>query len=224
MTRATLLLLAATLAGCAAAPPAMAPRAIDAADWLARARPVALESVADADLDDQRISQAYALATELDAAVGWVRACDTYWNPETQRLVTEDASAGYTRGLFMLHDIGPAEAIVAVTCDFGAYQGSYALVHVAGPRAALLVGMQVSETGAPFGPPVPVYATPAFDAGAHSFTTLGVSRGLGDCGVRASYDVSGFGTATLVEARGRACDDRPGDAPPPEDWPVVYPR
>ena len=228
MTRAVLTALLA-LGSCtprAGAPPAdpastpAASRAFDAAAWLVRARPAAFE-MGETGYDDPRADPAKALAAELDAAAGWARACDSRWDRQTQRFV-DDPSASFSRGLFTLTDVGPAEAVVAVTCNVAAYQGSYALVHVVGGRAVLLAGQRVDPDGVPFGPPVPVHPTPTLTPGSRRFTTVGLSRGLGDCGIRSAYEITAPGTATLVEARGRDCDG--DDAPPPEAWPIVFPR
>ena len=213
------------LGASACAPRQAATGAFDAEAWLARARPAAVESVMDIALDDPRLEAARALVTDLDAAVGWTTACGTFWDSEAERLVVEPEPVDgghFLRGTYSIADVGDG-AVVAVTCDFGAYQGSFALVHIVGHHAALLETQIVDPDGMPFGPPMAVNATPSFD-GSATFTTFALGRGLGDCGTLSTYRITGLGSTDLVVARARECDDRPADAPPPEDWPVVFPR
>ncbi len=235
MTRAALPLLAAVLAGCSAAPHPTAPPSVsgfDAAAWLARARiaddlTTADDTTSSADLYDARLTSEKLLAAELDPATGWMRACDTYWDPETEREVTELTEPGgghFLRGTYDVVTIAPGEAVVAVTCDFGAYQGSYVLVHIEGARATLLKSTDVDLDGQPFGPPSAVFATPNVEDGSRLFDTFAMGRGLADCGLVSLYRLGAGSEATLVEARGRACDDRPDDATTSADWPVVFPR
>lgn len=245
MTRALPLLLA--LAGCAAARPeytlprrdAMGttgvaparayPAGFDAAGWTERARAADLRMAADGASDAATMARLDAekrLTAELDAAVGWTRACDTYWDATAGREVTDATLPGgghFMRGTFSLAPVGPGETVAAIVCDFGAYQGSYALVRLAGPRAELLRAAYVGFDGSVGGPPSSVFATPAFEAGARTFETLALSRGIGDCGLLSQYRLEAQGV-TLVQARARDCDDRPEAAPPPEAWPVVFPR
>ena len=217
MTR--FLALALLAAGCAATPSPAPPDAFDADGWLARARTAQAGPFA----DDPEQTAAKALSAELDAAVGWAEACDTWWNPDSGQLETDPApSPGFTRGTFEVHDVAGG-AVVAVTCDFGAYQGSYALVHVADGRAALLPGQGVDSDGRLFGPPTAIYSTPAFDGSAR-FETFAKARGLGDCGILATYEITGPGQTALVQARARDCEGDPEAAGTPDTWPVVYGR
>lgn len=235
MTRAALLLLA--LSGCAAPPalpsPSVQSGGFDAAAWLADAQPYAdarYDSTATVEPDaasDARAKAAKRHSADLDAAVGWGRACDTYWDAETQREVYEPTEPGGghgLRGTYTVETVGAAERVVVVTCDFGAYQGSYAMVHIDGRRAALLRSESVGMAGEPYGPPAAVYSDAFFQSGTRTFETFAKARGLGDCGILSRYRVAGFGEAALVEVRARDCDDAPESAPPTDRWPVVFPR
>ncbi len=236
MTRALPLLL--VLAGCAAARPdeaAVPPRPaaaarFDAASWLEQARAVDVRMAEDDAATDAMMARLAAekrLTAALDAATGWARACDTYWDATAWQEVTDATEPGgghFLRGTYSLYDLAPGEAVAAIVCDFGAYQGSYALVHLDGARANLLRAAYVDFDGAVSGPPSAVFATPAFDAGARTFETLALSRGLGDCGLLQRYSVGPGREARLVQARARDCDDRATEAPPPQEWPITFPR
>ncbi len=239
MTRALpLLLVLAGAAGCAASRPdenyglprRPAAARFDAPGWLegARAADVRMaEDDATTDATMTRLAAEKRLTDALDAAVGWARACDTYWDAAENREVTEAMEPGgghFLRGTFSLYDVGPGEAVAAIVCDFGAYQGSYTLVHLDGARADLLRAAYIDLDGSVSGPPSAVFATPAFDAGARTFETLALSRGLGDCGLLQRYTVGAGGEARLLQARARDCDDRATEAPPPQEWPIVFPR
>lgn len=232
MTRLVLVLL---LGASACTAPAEAPRdapasagtpaSFDAAAWLARARPSAVASVVEPAVDASRLEAARARAAELDAAVGWTTACRTFWDPEAQRQYVKPALADggpFLRGTYAIADVGGG-SVVAVTCGDGTFQGSFALVHIVGHRAALLETQIVDSDGEPFGPQMAVNATPSFE-GSATFTTFALGRGLGDCGTLSTYRITGFGSTDLVEARMRNCDDRRQDAPPPQEWPVIHPR
>ena len=235
MTRAALLLTAA-FAGCSAAPhpsASLRPSGFDAAAWLVRARAADAPPLAEDDTTalegayEARLALEKRLTDELDPATGWMRACDTYWDPETGREVTELTEPGGGHGLRGTYDvatIAPGEAVAIITCDFGAYQGSYVLVHIEGARATLLRSVDVDLDGQPVGPPSAVFSTPSVEDGSRLFTTFAAARGPADCGLLARYRLGAGSEATLVEARGRDCDDRPESAPPAEDWPVVFPR
>ena len=95
---------------------------------------------------------------------------------------------------------------------------------MAGVQATLLRAAYVDFDGSVSGPPSAVFSTPAFDAGARTFETLALDRGLGDCGMLSRYEIGSGGSVRLVQARARDCDDDAESAPPPQDWPVVFPR
>ncbi len=237
MMRALPLLL--VLSACAASQPdedygllqrPIAAARFDAPGWLERARAADVRMAEDDAVTDATMTRLAAekqLTATLDAAVGWARACDTYWDAAENREVTQAMEPGgghFLRGTYSLYDIGPGEAVAAIVCDFGAYQGSYALVHLDGARADLLRAAYIDLDGSVSGPPSAVFATPAFDTGARTFETLALSRGLGDCGLLQRYTVGSGGEARLLQARSRDCDDRATEAPPPQEWPVVFPR
>ena len=230
MTRLALALL---LGVSACAPRPEAPRAVasdsaafDAAAWLARARPTA--SVYPGGAFDERALEDSARAAELDAAVGWERACDLSWNVDAQAFTHNPDVASRrdaSRGLYSVTDITPGEAVVTVLCDTGAYlsAGAYVLVHVAGRRAALLVA-QGDEAVRDQPLPPGGYPTPTLSDGSARFTTLATGRGLADCGLFSTYQIERLGVATLVEARALSCDDADTYLRAPAEWPVVYPR
>jgi hypothetical protein len=238
VTKVTALLLVG-LAGCAAPPPAPdpVPYVFDAAAWLVRARSFAdnvdggrldvyeTEETRAADVESRAVA-AKALSAELDAAVGWSRVCDTYWDPAAGREVTEPTEPGgghEFRGTYGIDNAGPDADLVLVACEMGAH-GTYVLVHVVGGRAALLVAPHMDEAGAPYGPPSARYSNPSVTRGEPRFTTFARARGHYDCGVYSRYRITGLGTADLGEVRSRACDDNPNAALQPWEWPVVYPR
>lgn len=223
MRRAALLVLG--LAGCAA-PHTAGPAGFDAAEWLRRARPSAVEYVDGTAPDEPLRAATRARAAELDAAVGWDRACDTHWDPEAATEVYDPLGPDPltdSRGVYSVHAVEPGESVVAVTCSRAAYQSASVLVHVVGRQAALLRGARVDVRGDPHGPPSAVYTSPGVEGGGRLFETFNKSRGFGDCGVLSRYRIGRLGTADLVEVRARACDVGPEDLPP-DAWPVVYPR
>ncbi|HYE96284.1 MAG TPA: hypothetical protein VD962_08750 [Rubricoccaceae bacterium] len=202
----------------------------DARAWVR----AALEATGGADMehtnyDDPRVARIKALADTLDRAVGWKRACDSYWDPESNREIYEpepDGGGHWARGMMELHPFGDDEHVVAVTCNFGAYQGYYALAHLDGDEATLLLAQDYDEHAQPYGPPGGTFSTlRVVDPDTREFTTFGLARGLGDCGEFGRYRVGEDGTVEVVEIRMRGCDPTvPDELPPPEEWPVVYPR
>ena len=139
------------------------------------------------------------------------------------REVWEPAATPHAlRGTYDVHAVGPDEAVAVVTCDFGAFQGAYALVHVQAGRASLLRAAYVGPGGGVSGPPSPIFATPRFTPGDRTFETLALARRAGDCGLLSRYRLGDGPAATLVEARSRDCDADGGGSP--DTWPVVYPR
>ena len=229
------MLLLSPLAGCnpadapGAAPPE-APGAVasgfDPQAWLAQARGLVFDPEA-SDYDSAETLRAKALAAELDDAVGWKRACDTYVDPETGAAVyepLEDDGAGWTRGTLDVGSISSTEAVVAVTCDFGAYQGTYALVHIRGDRATLLRAPALGEDGKPMEASQTAFSTVEWDGlEDRRLATLGLARGLGDCGTFVSYDLASGDSLAVREVRQRDCgDDIPDPLPEPEAWPLVY--
>lgn len=204
-------------------------RTPSAADWLARARQADAPPLGDGTPPDAAYAAQLVaekrITDEIDAAVGWARACDTYWDAAAGREVWDATATPHAlRGTYDVHAVGPDEAVAAVTCDFGAFQGAYVLVHVQAGRADLLRAAYVGPDGAVSGPPSPIFATPRFTPGARTFDTLALARALGDCGLLSRYRLGTGAAATLVEARSRDCDERATTAPPPETWPVAFPR
>jgi hypothetical protein len=204
--------------------------AFDARAWLAEATPLLTDATYAFDYDDPRTARIKALAGHLDEAVDWQRGCDTYWDPVEGVLVhdpvPEDDGHG-SRGVMALLWTGDDEAVVAVTCYFGAYQGSYALVHLRGERAALVHTRDFLLENGGFAPePTAVFGTPSFDGHPPGvFETHALSRGLGDCGLHARYRLTDLGEATPLLIRARDCDapcDDPEGCLDPLTWPVVF--
>lgn len=202
------------------------PADFDAAAWLAEARPLSGVTWSDSlGNEDPRYPDALALTARLP--LGWERACDTYEDYDTGEMVYEPTEPGGghgLRGTLEVADLPGGEAVVGVVCNFGAYQGSYALVHVAGSRAALLRAPALDENSQPTDRPWPVFSTPRFEPGSATFSTLGLARGLGDCGTFARHRIAGLGRVETVEVQAQECrvDADPHSAPQAGDWPVVY--
>lgn len=189
----------------------------DAQAWLAEARALPTDDV------EGRTAHTAALADAVD----WKRACDSYVDPTTGEVVyepTPDDAAGFGRGDLDVTDVGPEEAVVAITCYFGAYQGAYALVHVDGPDVSLLSAPALDADGWPLDVAQSHFSTPALSGFAEGeVVTFAKGRGLGDCGTLIRYAAGGDDTLAVREVRQRACGDAvPDPLPPPDEWPVVY--
>ncbi|MEM1057446.1 MAG: DUF1176 domain-containing protein [Bacteroidota bacterium] len=203
------------------------PSGFDAQAWLAEAREVAV-GIYDIDLeDDTATDRMKELAGELNEVADWRRICDTYLDYETGEPVYDPIAPGegsWARGTLETGDISETEAVVAVTCDFGAYQGGYAFVHIAADRVALLTTPGLDENGQPTGREQGIYGTPDFsEVGTGFISTFAKARGLGDCGIYVRYAMGEGSTLSAVEVRQRDCGmDIPDDLPPPSEWPLVY--
>ena len=198
----------------------------DAQAWLAEAREVGV-GVYGADLDDPGTVRMKELAGELDAVAGWRRACDTYRDYETGEEVYDPVAPGegsWARGTFEVAEISDGQSLVAVTCDFGAYQGGYAFVRITGNDVELLTAPLLDEGGQPSGPTYGIFGTPDLtEASAGILRTFAKARGLGDCGVYVEYAMGEGDSLSVQEVRQRECgDDIPDPFPAPSDWPVVY--
>lgn len=198
----------------------------DAQAWLAEARAFGFDPESSG-YDDDGTDRMKALSAELNEAADWRRACDTYLDYETGEEIYEPTPPGeghWVRGTFEIGDVSETEAVVAITCDFGAYQGSYAFVHIAGDRVALLTAPSVDEEGQPSGPADGTFSTPDFSRlGTGFLSTFAKARGLADCGLYVTYAMGEGSTLSVHEVRERDCgDDIPDDLPSPEEWPVVY--
>lgn len=199
----------------------------DAQAWLEAAAGIAFDPET-IDPESDETQAARALANELNDAVEWKRACDTYLDYETGEPIYEpltDDMASWVRGTLDVGRISDTEAVVAVTCDFGAYQGSYALVHIRGTDATLLKAKALGEAGRPLPRTIGTFSTPDWDdLGSGTLSTFGRARGLGDCGTLATYALPASGDLLEIrEVRQRECaDDIPEPLPPPSEWPIVY--
>lgn len=236
--RRLLLAIALLASGCAAdSPPEQKPTpgdaptepaasggsSFDAQAWLAAAREIGPYPEA----GTPEATREAELATQLESAFGWKRACDTYVDPTTGETVydpvDEDALSG-VRGTLDVAPVSPTEAIVAVTCYFGAYQGSYALLHINGDQAHLLRAPALDETSRPIDAEQTTFGEPDWEGLARgTFVTFMKGRGLGDCGERITFAFGDSEMLAIREVRARECsDDIPDPLPPPSEWPVVY--
>lgn len=155
----------------------------------------------------------------LDASLGLHRACDTYYDGET--LVEEAwlAPGDPRRGFVRVDRLGADEAVVVAQCAYGAYQGSYVMVHVEGDDAVLAeapVDPGASDLRAA------VLSHPEINADARTVTTFAKGRGLGDCGTYSVYRLGAGAALDAVEVRARECSDDIPDDIDPSTWPVVY--
>ncbi|MEL6615977.1 MAG: hypothetical protein AAFQ43_09575, partial [Bacteroidota bacterium] len=151
----------------------------DGRAWLDAANEVAFDLESE-DPDDAQIEAVRALSAELGEVVDWKRGCDTYLDYETGEPVYDpipDDVASWVRGLLSIGMISDSEAVVAVTCDYGAYQGSYALVHVRENGATLLRARALGEKGLPVPRLVATFSTPDWDdLGSGIVRTFGLAR------------------------------------------------
>ncbi|MEM6327639.1 MAG: DUF1176 domain-containing protein [Bacteroidota bacterium] len=210
----------------ARAPAADSPDGFDAQAWLAEARGLGFDPETSS-YDDNETDRMKALASDLNAAADWRRACDTYLDYETGEMVYDPLppeSDHWVRGTFEIGDLSETEAVVAVTCHYGAYQGSYAFVHIDGDRVAVLSTPELDDGGQPLEARQTAFSTPGFSRlGEGLLTTFGKSRGLGDCGDYRTYALGDADGLTLREVRRRECgDDIPDPLPPPSEWPVIF--
>jgi len=201
----------------AAGPEADAPNGFDVQAWLAQAR-----TMETAELDARR-----AHGNALAEGVDWKRACDTYVDPATGQETYDpiaDEDGGIARGDFEVAEVGPGEAVVAVVCYFGAYQGSHALVWIDGPDARILSAPALDADGQPLAARERQFSTPDLSRFADGVVeTFGKGRGMGDCGTLVRYAHDGRGALAVREVRQRECGDTiPDEIPPPGEWPVVF--
>ncbi|MEL6615978.1 MAG: DUF1176 domain-containing protein [Bacteroidota bacterium] len=186
--------------------------------WLVEAR--ALSASDDNGPDDRR----EALLAEIDADLGWQRACDTYYDYEAEEMVYDPTDGGAGRGWLDVTDVSDTEGVLSISCLFGAYQGTYALIYIEGDRARLLRTPAISAGGQPLAETHGWFAETWLDEiGTGTFTTYAKYRGLGDCGEHVEYTIGETDVVTIQEVRLRDCGpDIPDPLPPPSEWPVVY--
>ena len=231
--------VALALAACAApaapasgAPPAEPPAVADGFDaqaWLAEARRLrrSAEGVG-GETEGDPAARARDLADALAEAPDWRRECDAYVDPETGETVSDPVARGAGApgyvGLFEIGNVSETEAVAAFTCSFGAYQGSYALVHVLGDRAEVVRAPAVGLDGRPMAAATGQFSTPDWtDLADGTFTTFALARGLGDCGQLTRYAFATADSLEVREVRARDCEHAaPDDLPPPTDWPLLY--
>lgn len=209
-----------------ASPSAAPADSSDVRRWLAEVQ--ALEAQTPTLDYDSLVARSLRLANRIDPLVGWRRACDTYNDPSTGEAIHEPTDpaqeATIGRGLMTVSPLGGDEAAVAVLCYRGAYQGSWALIHVEGDHASLVRTAALSEDYQPTPYEAATFGEPLFVPDGRQFTTFVKSRGPGDCGAFTRYQLGTGGEAEILEVRARDCaDEVPEDLDlDPTTWPVVY--
>jgi hypothetical protein len=161
----------------------------------------------------------------LQAVLQWPQDCEQEHQTAVRALELDDARVRF-------FDLGGHLYLTEVGCTRGAYQDAH--------RYFLLDESTTPARARTF--TLPTYAPdenehwqPAeldeiageatFDAKRKLLTVSTRARGLGDCGTRGVYRVDPkAGKLVLVELFGRTCDGDPDKAPPPDQWPRVFPH
>ncbi|GAB5534106.1 MAG: hypothetical protein Rubg2KO_03550 [Rubricoccaceae bacterium] len=220
MTRQLVALL--ILAGCAAEAPPAQPDEV-ATGFDARAWVNAVE-VALAD-SSQLNRWNFVVGPQWETANAHLqldRACDSYFDGDElvyDPLPPDSDFYQNRRGLMEVTQLGPDEAVVTAQCTYGAYQGSYLMIHVEADRAALLSALVEpgeSELRAP------LISEPRAIRADRRVSTFSKARGLSDCGTYTTYRIGEGADLQTVEVRQRECSDDVPDEIAPETWPVVY--
>ncbi|HLT48711.1 MAG TPA: DUF1176 domain-containing protein [Rubricoccaceae bacterium] len=200
---------------------------LDVRAWLAEVR--ALDAQVETLDYDSLVARSRRLADRIDPVVGWRRACDTYNDPSTGEPIYDpvapELEATIGRGVMDVAPLGEGEAAVSILCAMGAYQGSWALVHVEGDGVSLVRTTHLDENYRPTASEAMTFGEPVFEPDGRVFTTFTRSRGAGDCGAFTRYRLGTGGQAEILEVRARECGDEieaPDELPPPTEWPVVY--
>lgn len=200
----------------------------DGEAWLAEATRLnaPLDSL---DYDDEaRTGRMKELAALLAEEADWRRVCDTEIDYETGEAIytpIPDGEGHWVRGTLDLPEGPNPEGLVAVTCDFGAYQGSYALVQIDSDRASLVESPVLGEDYQPTERTTARYGTLWFDDQPEgTFATHIRYRGPGDCGEWTRYRLSDFGTAEIETVRVQDCEYDTEPNIEAWTWPVVYAR
>lgn len=159
----------------------------------------------------------------LREVVPWPDECEAGHQAAVQALEL-------TEGRVRFFNVGGRRHVVEVACARGAYQEShlYFLLDESAtpPKAEPLVlpGFRLDDDEQwQKEDATQVAGESRFDPDRKTLTILTLARGLGDCGRLARYGYRA-GKLELVEFRGRACDGDPEQAPPPEQWPRVFPK
>jgi hypothetical protein len=203
-----------------AAPPpvaqTVADTSFDAADWMQRAA-VVWDTTAWSASPDSALAASQRLATELNAALPWMDACDLPAGTEA------DTTA--STGIMHRYPLGPEEDLVSISCELFANQATFVLAHVAGRRARLVEAAQFDETGALADTSTLFVGLESVDAPTRTVTVFTRARGVGDCGTLATHRIGPNGSMQTVSVRARECIDVLEDSVElPERWPVVFPR
>lgn len=234
--RFTPLLVVLVLAACTSSPADMPSDPVAPAPemephpWLVEARALTDDAGFD-DADDRVIEARNARRTafllEIEEELEWKRACDTYVDYETGEVVydpqPDDEFAG-ARGRLNVSDVSETEGLLSISCFFGAYQGSYALVYIDGDRTRLLRAPALDSDMQPMDETEASFAEIWWDdLASGTFFTFSKSRGIGDCGVYKEFEIGEADMLRLLEVRYRDCSpDIPDPLPPPSEWPLVY--
>ena len=161
---------------------------------------------------------------KLRAILQWPQECEDDHQAVATLLELPDARVRFL-------EIAPGKQLVEVGCARGAYQEAqrYFLLDestTAPQGQALKLPAYELDEDDQWQPQDwdEVAGDASFDPKRKTLTIFARARGIGDCGQRATwrYDTKSA-KLVLVEFRGRACDDEPDKAGPPEKWPRVFP-
>jgi Protein of unknown function (DUF1176) len=161
----------------------------------------------------------------LQAILKWPQECEQEHQAAVRALELPDARVRF-------FDLGGRRYLTEVGCARAAYQEVY--------RYFLLDESGAPVRARPFKLPTltpdangqwqaaeldELAGETTFDAKRKLLTVMTRARGLGDCGTRAVYSVDlKTGRLVLTDLWGRDCDGEPDKAPPPDQWPRVFPR
>jgi Protein of unknown function (DUF1176) len=208
---AALIALGAVMLGGAASRPPVLARAVGA--WPAAATSLVKDPLPQAD------------RAGLQAILKWPQECEQDHHAAVRALELPDARVRF-------FDLGGRRYLIEVGCARAAYQEVYRyfLLDESGPsvraRAFKLPTFTPDASGQWQSAELEEIAgETSFDVKRKLLTVMTRARGLGDCGTRALYSVDlKAGRLVLTDLWGRDCDGEPDKAPPPDQWPRVFPR
>jgi Protein of unknown function (DUF1176) len=122
------------------------------------------------------------------------------------------------------YSMSEESALWEIPCDRFAYQGSsvFALVYTPAPEKQHTFLKTPAAPGLKRPTDAGVLMSPTWDIKTRTVTALTLGRGSGDCGTLEKFRVTPEGEFALVEVREKPqCD---GNAMPPEQFPLVYPK
>ncbi len=157
------------------------------------------------------------LAWELNEASGWLEACREWWEDPS----FEDDETG----MMSRHLLGNDRVLIEVTCSFGAYQGNFALVLIAGNEAVLLRYPDVGVDGELLPSHAAIHSGDANfeEGGRDTFSVYERGRGIGGCGTYVTYQIDDTAVEP-VQAQAQDCDAQceNEECLDPRTWPIVY--